>query len=102
MDNNAVGFLETGGPKSAFPSESWFTLQFFSTTAATVFFPNDLRYGFRKLKRTGGRKSALRTVTGAEIFVVVVIIVVVIMHARRRPGLDSYYTNNIGNAKSAC
>ena len=44
-----------------------------------VFFPNDLRCGFRKLKEEGGGKSVFWSPSGAENFVVVVFIF--IMHA---------------------
>ena len=45
----------------------------------SLFFPNDLRCGFRKLKEQGGGKSTFWSRPGAEIFVIVVVVVVVVV-----------------------
>ena len=54
-----------------------------------VFFPNDLRCGFRKLKEQGGGKSTIWSRPGAEIFVVIVISDVMHAAAARDPILST-------------
>ena len=49
-----------------------------------VFFPNDSRCGFRKLKEQGGGKSTIWSRPGAEIFVVVVVIIIIAHTAAAR------------------